>query len=668
MILPAGVRDRAVTGLLAAVLAVAAFAIGVPAGPVPADTGSAAPSGAPSAPPAAPVVYREGVVGRPSSITPITARTRADRTLVGLIFSGLFKTGPGDTLVPDLAASWAEDKNGQVWTVGIRPDAVWQDGTPVTAADVVYTISTLKDPAASGGLAAAWADVTVEAVDTHTVRFTLGSPVGGFLAALREPLLPAHLLDGVIANADLASSDFALHPVGTGPYQLVQVDGSHAVLVPSATSAAGAAPGASGGADGAGRGDPGSPPGSVAPGASAPPAVSGSPSPAPSAGASGASRPDASGAGTPGLLAGPAVLAAATKRPSASPKPTPSPKPTASPTPSPTAPPTPSPTETPDPNASPVQQIEVDFYDSEDALAAAFNAGQIDGAAGLTAATTQSLASDPGTSLLDYPTTTLSAVLLNLRPSHPELQNPSVRTALLEAIDRATIASTTLGGQARVADALIPPESWAYDPTKVAAAPYDLAAATKLLRAAGWTRTNGKWTAPKAKAPYQIELLTVPSDVNPRLAAVAAAVQDGWMKLGLTVTVTTLSGSDLAARLQSGDFGAAVLDIAEGLEPDLYPLLDSTQVQSGGSNRSGYQDPALDRLLEAARQYGTMAKRKAAWSALLAALSVKMPVLPVVWADEQMVVRGLSGATPRLIVSTGDRFWDVLAWRLAASR
>ena len=49
------------------------------------------------------VVYREGVVGRPESITPVTARSRAERTLVGLVFSGLVRLGPGTTYQPDLA-------------------------------------------------------------------------------------------------------------------------------------------------------------------------------------------------------------------------------------------------------------------------------------------------------------------------------------------------------------------------------------------------------------------------------------------------------------------------------------------------------------------------------------------------------------------------------------
>ncbi len=638
------IRDRAVTGVLIAVLAVSALALAIPHGVATVPAGAEAPSEVPSASPAAPLVYREGVVGRPASITPVTAQTRADRTLVGLIFSGLVKTGPGGTLVPDLAASWSVDKAGKVWTVAIRPDASWQDGQPVTADDVVYTVDALKDPSSGGAQAAAWADVTVAAVDSKTVTFTLGSPVGGFLAALTQPLLPAHLLQGV-SFADLATSAFALSPVGTGPYQLVQLDTAHAMLLP--------APGVNPAA---------SPAASAAPSGAAPPSLapSGSDAPAPSAAPSVGAAVDGPAA------AGLQLAAAATGKPK--PTTTPKPRPTTSPTPTPSPSPSPSPTATPDPGARPIGGIEIDFFDSETALAAAFTAGQIDGAAGLSGATTQALGAEPGVKVSDYPTTTLSAVLLNLRPTQPELQSPNVRKALLDAIDRSAIAATALVGQARVADALVPPESWAYDAAAVAPVAPSLPTSAKLLAGAGWTKKSGKWYAPKAKAPYAIELLTVPADVNPRLAAVATAVQADWAALGLAVTVTSLSGSDLAARLQAGTFSAAVLDIASGIEPDLYPLLDSTQVRANGSNRSGYQDPALDSLLEAARAYGSTAKSKAAWSALLAGLSARLPVLPIVWANEEMVSRGVSGNTPELIVHPGDRFWDVLAWRLAASR
>lgn len=647
----AAVRDRFVTGLLVAILAVAAVVVALPRAAVLAPESSGDPSSLPSssAEAAVPVVYREGVVGKPVSVTPVTTRNRADRLLVGLVFSGLVKLGPGETFEPDLASSWTVDDTGKVWTVSIRPDARWQDGEPVLADDVLYTVSALQDPAASGGLSATWADVAVEAVDDLTVRFRLGAPVGGFIAALTQPLLPAHLLADV-PMADLAASEFATSPVGSGPYTLVQLDDSGAVLVPTAPAVEpGSSPSASGGNDGAGPDDPGtsSDPGASAPPASSDAASSGAPATPGASGAESASgEPSPVASADPGgeIVDGSAPPDGAGESEA------------------------PDPTQAPDPNSKSVDRIEVSFYDTDAAASAAFTAGEIDGVAGLAPGMASSLASGPGVTLVDYPTTTLAAILLNLRTTHPEFRDPDARAGLLGALDRSAIALTALGGAARPADTLVPPESWAFDGEAVVPIPFDRTAAAKAMRKAGWSKTGGKWFAPKAKAAYKLELLTVPAEVNPRLASIADAVKTAWTSFGLSVTVTELTGSELAAKLKSGAFDAALLDISTGLEPDLYPLLDSSQVRANGSNRSGYQNPALDQLLEAARTPGTPEQRQAAWSKLLAELSDTVPVLPIVWASEQMVVRGLSGETPRLIVDTGDRFWDVLAWRLAASR
>ena len=77
------------------------------------------------------------------------------------------------------------------------------------------------------------------------------------------------------------------------------------------------------------------------------------------------------------------------------------------------------------------------------------------------------------------------------------------------------------------------------------------------------------------------------------------------------------------------EFDVAVGDIAIGLDPDLYPLLASTQTLSGGSNVVGVQDPTLDRLLATARAPGTEAERKEAYTKLqehLAKSQIRAPV------------------------------------------
>jgi ABC-type transport system substrate-binding protein len=329
---------------------------------------------------------------------------------------------------------------------------------------------------------------------------------------------------------------------------------------------------------------------------------------------------------------------------------------------------------TPRPPATPgqpvpyLEELQVVFYPDETAAADALAAGSVDAVSGLSASTLETLEADTALARQVYPTTTLSTVLLNLRPGHRELRDPKVRTALLAAIDRDKLVAEVLGGNATRADTLVPPGSWAYDKTSAGTVAYDPKAAAKSLKDAGWERKDGKWVAPGGKAAYQLEIRTVPADSNPRLAAVAAHVREAWTDFGFAATVVETPVAELAKELRAGEYTAAVVDIAEGLEPDLFPLLASTQVQASGANLSGYQDATLDPLLEAARKPGTPEERATAWKALIEALARRHPLLPLAWNDEIMLTRGLDGITPRLISGTGDRYWDVLAWRLAADR
>ena len=120
----------------------------------------------------------------PYSVSPLTARTQADRDLVALVFSGLVSNGPNGTLVPDLATRWSVDKKGRVWTFELRDDARWHDGEPVTADDVVFTIETLQDPDYAGPGATSWSEVTVRAGladgrDVHAQDALGRLPAGG---------------------------------------------------------------------------------------------------------------------------------------------------------------------------------------------------------------------------------------------------------------------------------------------------------------------------------------------------------------------------------------------------------------------------------------------------------------------------------------------------------
>jgi peptide/nickel transport system substrate-binding protein len=264
----------------------------------------------------------------------------------------------------------------------------------------------------------------------------------------------------------------------------------------------------------------------------------------------------------------------------------------------------------------------------------------------------------------------MTAVLLNLRPGHPEFADPAVRTALLEAIDRPRLIGDAFASTAATAIGPIPPSSVLLDPAADAPVPYDLPAARAALTKAGWTTAADGWHLPKTTTPLTVELLSPDAVSNPAAFATAEAVARDWRALGLIVRHMPLPpGEFVTGRLKTGDFSAAVGDVTVGLDPDLYPLLASSQTVTGGSNVIGLQDPALDALLVAARGPGSDEARQAAYSALQRQLAKGRYLLPLAFADESVVVRDtVVGPSVRQVADPADRFWDVLTWRLAAGR
>jgi peptide/nickel transport system substrate-binding protein len=578
--------DTFVVGTLVLLLALVAGLIGVPALQL-STASSTASMPLPGASPAADArPYVEGVLGVPKSVTPLTARTQADRDLVALLFSGLVRNGPGGTIVPDLAERWSVDKTGKTWTVDLRDDARWHDGQPVTADDVLFTIRTLQSPSYTGPSATSWNEVTVTSSGPRRVVFSLQTPLGGFLQALTQPLAPAHLMADIPID-ELDEDPFGRAPVGSGPFALVELTDTSASLIPAADLDR----------------------------------IDAEASPA------------ASAAATDSLMS-----AAPTHRPTR-----------------------------PQPYLA---GMEFRYYSDPEKLADDFRAGSLDSVSGISRQLAAELGADPGTRLLRYPGATLTAVLLNLRPSHPEFASPAVRTALLKAIDRGRIIDEAYAMSAASATGPIPPSSPLFDPAADPLVTYDRKGASKALTAAGWSHKKDGWYLPKAKTPLTLEVVSPTKGMNPSLFAAAEGVVRDWMSLGFKVTHVPLPpGEFVTERLATGAFQVAVVDMMVGLDPDLYPLLASSQTLTGGSNVMGVQDPALDTLLAKARMPGTDAARIAAYSALQKQLAKGRYLLPLAFADEVVVARDtLEGPLIRQASDPSDRFWDVLTWRLAVDR
>jgi peptide/nickel transport system substrate-binding protein len=169
--------------------------------------------------PASGGTYTEALVGAPARLNPLLDRANpADRDIDRLLFSGLTRFDALGRPQPDLA-SWLISDDGLTYTFVLRGSAVWHDGTPVTAADVAFTVSLLQAPDYPGpaDVGRLWQSVQVRVVNAQTLEFKLPEPFAPFLDYTTLGILPQHLLTGTPAGA-LPAADFNTRPVGSGPF------------------------------------------------------------------------------------------------------------------------------------------------------------------------------------------------------------------------------------------------------------------------------------------------------------------------------------------------------------------------------------------------------------------------------------------------------------------
>jgi peptide/nickel transport system substrate-binding protein len=165
----------------------------------------------------------EGIVGSPRFINPVLAISQSDLDMTALVYSGLLKTDVDGNIVPDLAQSYGVSEDLLTYTLVLKEDISFHDGTAVTVEDVLYTVALVQDDKLGSPKKIQWEGVGIKKIDENTVAFTLKQPYPEFLKILSLGILPKHIWKDLSVEA-ISLSDYNLSPVGAGPYKITNIE------------------------------------------------------------------------------------------------------------------------------------------------------------------------------------------------------------------------------------------------------------------------------------------------------------------------------------------------------------------------------------------------------------------------------------------------------------
>ncbi len=179
------------------------------------------------------------IIGQSSEVAnlnPMIQPRTPDTNVQNMIYSYLVVPDDKLNYVGDLAENWDISDDGTVYTFHLKENVKWHDGEPLTADDVVFTLTSLASPDYTGGSEGRVMSIVgaadyqkgnadsvagIKKIDNLTVEISLVSHDASFLSNMYTSILPEHILKDV-SPANWGKDDFNRAPIGSGKYKFVE--------------------------------------------------------------------------------------------------------------------------------------------------------------------------------------------------------------------------------------------------------------------------------------------------------------------------------------------------------------------------------------------------------------------------------------------------------------
>ncbi|CAK0759466.1 peptide/nickel transport system substrate-binding protein [Gammaproteobacteria bacterium] len=215
---------------------------------------------------------------------------------------------------------------------------------------------------------------------------------------------------------------------------------------------------------------------------------------------------------------------------------------------------------------------------------------------------------------------------LGFNLNDPVTADLRIRQAVAHALDREECVRYLLGGNARLAEALLPPEHWAGHPA-LNGIPHDSARARSLLAAAGY-------------GPDHPLTLVYKTSSDPLRVRIATLFQRQLAEVGIRVDLRNYDWGTFYGDIKAGRFQMFSLSWVGIKTPEIFRyVFHSASLPPDGANRGHYANLETDSLIESAESATSLAAASSLYQKLQALLIADLPYVPLWYEDQVAVVR-----------------------------
>jgi peptide/nickel transport system substrate-binding protein len=161
-----------------------------------------------------------GMTADPDTLNPLVSNTTPGNWINSAIYPHLMTMNSNGEKVPYIADTFTTSEDGKTVTFKLKQGLKWQDGTPITSADVKFTGEYLAEHKLQWTAGIFESVESTETPDDLTVVYNLKQPYPGFAGTLGYwvRIVPKHIWEKVSDPKNFDNPE----PIGAGPFKMVK--------------------------------------------------------------------------------------------------------------------------------------------------------------------------------------------------------------------------------------------------------------------------------------------------------------------------------------------------------------------------------------------------------------------------------------------------------------